>query len=228
MQTYIKIHPEDKVTVALAPLPKGTVVDINHESVTLLEDIPQGHKFALEDMDAETAVIKYGYPIGITKQAIKKGEWIHVHNIKTGLGDLLNYTYQKQDAVLNPTEERFFQGYRRENGKAGVRNEIWIIPTVGCVNNVATSIERQAQSYRKGTIDAIAAFPHPYGCSQMGDDRERARQILADLINHPNAGGVLVLGLGCENSNIDELKKIYRFLTMKKRVRFLVSQEIRR
>ena len=109
--------------------------------------------------------------------------------------------------MLPPTEERFFDGFRRADGKVGVRNEIWIIPTVGCVNNVATAVERKAQGLKKGSVDEIAAFPHPYGCSQMGDDQEHTRQILADLINHPNAGGVLVLGLGCENSNIDELKK---------------------
>lgn len=223
-QKYIKIHPSDKVAVALCPLAAGTVVSIENREITLLEDIPQGHKFALEDLTENEPVIKYGYPIGITKEPVRSGGWIHVHNMKTALGDLLTYTYNKQDTVLAPTEERFFQGYRRSDGKAGVRNEIWIIPTVGCVNNVATAIERKAQSLISGSIDAIAAFPHPYGCSQMGDDQENTRQILADLVNHPNAGGVLVLGLGCENSNIEELKKHIGPYD-DKRVKFLVSQE---
>lgn len=224
MQKYIKIHPSDKVAVALYPLDAGTVVSIDGQEVTLLNDIPQGHKFALVDLAANEPVIKYGYPIGITKEPVKAGAWIHVHNMKTALGDLLTYTYDKQDAAIAPTEERFFQGYRRENGKVGVRNEIWIIPTVGCVNNVATAIEKKAQTLIRGSIEAIAAFPHPYGCSQMGDDQDNTRQVLADLINHPNAGGVLVLGLGCENSNIDELKK-YIGPYNEKRVKFLVSQE---
>ena len=137
---------------------------------------------------------------------------------------LLTYTYEPVHPEVKKTEERFFDGYRRSNGKVGVRNEIWIVPTVGCVNNVATAIERQAQVYKKGTVEEIVAFPHPYGCSQMGDDQEHTRQILADLINHPNAGGVLVLGLGCENSNIEELKK-YIGEYDEKRVRFLVAQE---
>ena len=144
--------------------------------------------------------------------------------MKTALGDLLTYTYDKQETALPPTEERYFQGYRRADGKAGVRNEIWIIPTVGCVNNVATSIEKQAQALKKGSIEAIAAFPHPYGCSQMGDDQENTRQILADLIQHPNAGGVLVLGLGCENSSIEEIKK-HMGPYDENRVKFLVCQE---
>lgn len=224
MKTYIRIHPADKVAVALCPLSAGTVISIEEKEITLLEDIPQGHKFALTDLSAEEPVIKYGYPIGITKEPIKTGQWIHVHNMKTALGDLLNYTYDRQDADLAPTEERFFQGYRRRDGKAGVRNEIWIIPTVGCVNNVATAIERKAQSLIRGSIEAIAAFPHPYGCSQMGDDQDNTRKILSDLIRHPNAGGVLVLGLGCENSNIDELKK-YIGDYDPDRVKFLVSQE---
>lgn len=224
MQNYIKIHPADKVAVALCPLPAGTAVSIDGRTILLLEDIPQGHKFALQDLAENEPVIKYGYPIGITKEPIKAGAWIHVHNMKTALGDLLTYTYHKQDTALAPTEERFFQGYRRTDGKAGVRNEIWIIPTVGCVNNVAAAIERKAQSLLTDRIDAIAAFPHPYGCSQMGDDQEHTRQILADLINHPNAGGVLVLGLGCENSNINELKK-YIGSYDEQRVKFLVAQE---
>lgn len=223
-QKYIKIHPADKVAVALCPLEAGTVISIDNKEITLTEDIPQGHKFALENLEEEEPVIKYGYPIGIIKAPVKAGAWVHVHNMKTGLGELLTYTYNKQDAVLAPTEERFFQGYRRANGKVGVRNEIWIIPTVGCVNNVASAIEKRAQSLIHGSIEAIAAFPHPYGCSQMGGDQENTRQILADLVNHPNAGGVLVLGLGCENSNIEELKKHIGPYD-EKRVKFLVSQE---
>lgn len=225
MQTFLKIHGDDKVAVALKPLTAGMVLDVSGTEVTLLEDIPQGHKFALCDIAAGESVIKYGSPIGMAKEAIAKGAWIHTHNMKTGLGDLLNYTYDPQPTALEkPEEVSYFQGYRRADGKVGVRNEIWIIPTVGCVNNIATAIERRAQVYKKGSIEAIAAFPHPYGCSQMGDDQENTRQILADLIRHPNAGGVLVLGLGCENSNIDVLKG-YLGDYDEKRVKFLVCQE---
>lgn len=224
MQKYIQIHPNDKVAVALCPLEAGYTVRIGDQEITLREDIPQGHKFVLTDLAEGEEVIKYGYPIGVTREPVPAGSWIHVHNMKTGLGELLTYTYDKQEAALAPTEKRFFQGYRRANGKVGVRNEIWIIPTVGCVNNVATAIEKRAQAYLCDNIEAVAAFPHPYGCSQMGDDQEHTRQILADLINHPNAGGVLVLGLGCENSNIGELKK-YIGEYDEDRVKFLVCQE---
>ena len=168
--------------------------------------------------------IKYGYPIGIAKEDIKQGSWIHTHNMKTGLNDLLTYSYHRNVQELEPSEKRTFMGYRRKNGKVGVRNEIWIIPTVGCMNNVATSIERQAQKYVKGNVEAICTFTHPYGCSQMGDDQENTRTILADLIQHPNAGGVLVLGLGCENSNIDVLKNYLKDYDTE-RVKFLVAQE---
>ncbi len=224
MLKYIKLHPADTVAVALTPLAAGETVSPDGQELILTEDIPQGHKFALQNLAENEPVIKYGYPIGVTKEPVKKGSWIHVHNLKTGLGDLLTYTYDKQDTTLPPTKERYFQGYRHADGKVGIRNEIWIIPTVGCVNNIATAIERQAQSMLRGSIDAIAAFPHPYGCSQMGDDQEHTRQILADLVKHPNAGGVLVLGLGCENSNIEELKK-YIGAYDENRVKFLVCQE---
>ncbi|MDD3338681.1 MAG: altronate dehydratase family protein [Lachnospiraceae bacterium] len=224
MQNSIKIHSNDLVAVALQPLQAGSILPVCGTSVTLLEDIPQGHKFALRTIEAGEKIIKYGNPIGIAKVTIPAGAWVHTHNIKTGLGDLLTYTYDKIPTDLPSSEEVYFQGYRRNNGKVGVRNEIWIIPTVGCVNNVATSIERQAKHLISGSIDEIVAFPHPYGCSQMGEDQDHTRQILADLVNHPNAGGVLVLGLGCENCNIDELKKHIGDYD-EQRVRFLVAQD---
>ena len=224
MKEFIKIHQNDNVAVALTPLSANRTLDVDGTEVTLREDIPQGHKFALTDIPADAQVIKYGCPIGIAKENISCGSWIHTHNIRTGLGDLLTYTYDRSVTELTPTAPRTFRGYRRSNGKVGIRNEIWIIPTVGCVNNVATAIERKAQKYVQGSVEGIFAFPHPYGCSQMGDDQENTRKILSDLINHPNAGGVLVLGLGCENSNIDVLKN-YIGDYDPKRVRFLVAQE---
>ena len=224
MKMFTQIHPSDLVAVALTPLSAGAVIQAGDRTVTLLEDIPQGHKFALAPIPAGGPVIKYGAPIGVAKEDIPAGGGVHVHNVKTGLGGVLDYTYEPDGAPLLPTDDLLFQGYRREDGRAAVRNEIWIIPTVGCVNNVAQAIERQAQRFKTGTIDGIFAFPHPYGCSQMGDDQENTRKILADLINHPNAGGVLVLGLGCENSNIDVLKP-YIGQWNDSRVKFLVCQE---
>lgn len=231
VQAFIKIHPDDKVAVALEPLDAGSVIPVGKDGIVLAEDIPQGHKFAVVDILEGEKVIKYGAPVGIAKSDIKKGSWVHTHNMKTGLGDLLTYTYNpcmtvpvvSDDAVVSK-ETHYFQGFRRPDGKVGIRNEIWIIPTVGCVNNVASAIEKKAQAYLAGSVDAVAAFPHPYGCSQMGDDQENTRRILADLIRHPNAGGVLVLGLGCENSNIDVLKE-YIGDYDPDRVKFLVSQE---
>ncbi len=225
MKSFIRIHPQDSVAVALSPLKKGTLVELEDKTqVTLIEDIPQGHKFALKDIEAGASIIKYGNSIGVATTPISAGSWIHTHNMKTGLGELLTYTYDRNITKLPAREERFFQGYRRADGKVGVRNEIWIIPTVGCVNNVAQAIEKGSQSVVGDSVEGVIAFTHPYGCSQMGDDQEHTRKILADLINHPNAGGVLVLGLGCENSNIDVLKN-YIGEYDPQRVRFLVSQE---
>lgn len=224
LKTFIRIHPADNVAVALVPLKKGTIIPLDQKTVTLLEDIPQGHKFALEDITADGSVIKYGNPIGIAQKNIAEGSWVHTHNMKTGLGDLLHYTYEKKTTPLPPRKEKFFQGYRRNDGKSGVRNEIWILPTVGCVNNVAQAIEKACQKYVTGDVEGVITFTHPYGCSQMGEDQENTRRILADLVHHPNAGGVLVLGLGCENSNIEELKK-YIGTYDPERVRFLVAQE---
>jgi len=224
MKDFLKIHPGDSVAVALTALPAGSVLQVDGQAVTLREDIPQGHKFALAGIPAGEPVIKYGAPIGTAQADIPAGGWVHTHNVKTGLGDVLDYAYEPDNAPLVPTDDALFQGFRREDGRAAVRNEIWIIPTVGCVNDVARAIERLSQKFITGTVDGVYAFPHPYGCSQMGDDQENTRKILAGLISHPNAGGVLVLGLGCENSNIDALKP-YLGQWSDSRVKFLVCQE---
>lgn len=225
MQNFIKIHESDNVIVALHTIPKGTTLTLEDGScVTSNMEIPAGHKMAIADIEKGNEVLKYGYRIGFTKEAVRCGDWIHTHNLKTGLGDLLEYTYEPTPIEDTTTEDVTFMGFQRPDGKVGVRNEIWIIPTVGCVNNVASAIAKQANAFVKGSVDEVIAYPHPYGCSQMGDDQENSRKILADLINHPNAGGVLVLGLGCENSSIDVLKP-YIGDYDEKRVKFIVSQE---
>ncbi|MDE6588932.1 MAG: altronate dehydratase family protein, partial [Oscillospiraceae bacterium] len=151
MKTFIKIHPGDSVAVALSPLSAGTALQVDGQAVALLEDIPQGHKFALADIPEGAPILKYGAPIGVAKADIPAGGWVHTHNIKTGLGDVLDYSYEPNNAPLAPTDDVLFQGYRRADGRAAVRNEIWIIPTVGCVNNVAQAIERQCQRLKRGT-----------------------------------------------------------------------------
>lgn len=234
MQNFLKINENDNVVVALNTIPAGETISVETadgaKSVTALEEIPAGHKMAISDIPAGGEVIKYGYRIGNAKEDIKTGNWIHVHNVKTALGDLLEYSYNPTPVEEKTTEDVKFMGFNRPDGKVGVRNDIWVIPTVGCVNNVAEAIVKMANKWldanRAGleTVGEVITFPHPYGCSQMGDDQEHTRTILADLIQHPNAGGVLVLGLGCENSNIDVLKP-YIGDYDEKRVKFLVAQE---
>ncbi len=235
MKDFIRIHENDNVIVALKEIAKGDEIvlesteqesgtDSKKTVVTAIETIPAGHKMAVRDIPSGGQITKYGFRIGIAKEEIHAGQWVHVHNIKTALGDLLEYTYEPVQTALQPGEEAFFEGFLRSDGKAGVRNEIWIIPTVGCVNSIAVSMARSANARVKGSVGEVIAFPHPYGCSQMGDDQEHTRTILADLIHHPNAGGVLVLGLGCENSNIGELKR-YIGEYDENRVKFLVCQE---
>jgi altronate hydrolase len=225
MQDFIRIHEDDNVAVALRPIAKGEQLTVGQYQVTTLEEIPQGHKFALKAIAAGEDVIKYGFRIGNAKEDIPAGGWVHVHNIKTALGDLLTYTYEPIGSALKETEHAYFDGYRRANGKVGVRNEIWIIPTVGCVNSIARALEKQAQKFVGGNIEEVVAFTHPYGCSQMTEDQENTRHVLADLINHPNAGAVLVLGLGCENSNIPVLKD-YIGEVDEQRVKFLQCQDV--
>lgn len=228
MQEYIKINPADNVAVALRDLNKGEVVSLDGD-ITLNDDIARGHKFALKDIKVDEPVIKYGFPIGNAKEDIKKGCHIHVHNLRTGLGDDLTYDYNRANPADIPCnldeEKKYFMGYERKDGKAGVRNELWVIPTVGCVNSIAKEIAAECQDLVSDNIEAVVSFAHPYGCSQMGDDQENTREALAGLINHPNAGGVLVLGLGCENSNIEVLKPYLKDYDSD-RIRFLQCQDV--
>lgn len=220
----IQIHKADNVAVALNALAPGEEVGLGEVRLAACEEILPGHKIALQAIKKGEPVIKYGSSIGYAMTDIGPGQWVHTHNLKTGLGDLLEYQYQPVQETKMKCLMGYFKGFRRENGKVGIRNEIWIVPTVGCVNSVVRALERQAAGLLYGSVEGVAAFPHPYGCSQMGQDQEHTRTILADLIGHPNAGGVLVVGLGCENSNIEALKP-YLGNYNKKRVKFLACQE---
>ncbi len=217
----IRISPQDNVAVALHPLTKGAV----HQDVALTEDIQQGHKFALRPIRAGEPIVKYGYPIGIAKSDIPAGAWVHVHNVRTGLSEEGEYAYNPNIKPLEPQETRTFQGYLRKDGRAAIRNEIWIIPTVGCVNSIAQKLVHDNQHLVKGSIDGLYTFPHPFGCSQMGDDHAQTRKLLAALVRHPNAGAVLVLSLGCENLTHDQfLAELGDYDP--DRVKFLTCQEV--
>lgn len=227
MDRYIQIHPKDNVAVALTDLPAGEVLHLSGRDVTLREAIPVGHKIALADLNELDQVIKYGYPIGHVIRQVQSGEWINEHILKTSLEGIQSYVYQPVKTELTiPADGWTFQGYRRKNGICGIRNEIWILPTVGCVNGVANRLAERLQKETGGKgVDAIRAFPHNYGCSQLGDDHENTRKILRNMVLHPNAGGVLVVGLGCENNQPVAFREFLGDYDTE-RVRFLVCQEV--
>lgn len=225
MKQAIRIHESDSVAVALKALQAGATVETAYGHTVLAEDVPAGHKFALHPIAKGDPVIKYGQPIGVALRVIATGEHVHTDNLRTLLTGELRYTYEPAQAVLPPAQTRTFPGYLRRDGRAGVRNELWILPTVGCVNDVAIALERRAQTLVGGAVENVHAFPHPYGCSQMGEDQEMTRALLANLAIHPNAGGVLVLGLGCENSGVAEIQARMGAFDPA-RVRFLVAQDV--
>lgn len=183
-----------------------------------------GHKIALSDIKKGENVIKYGYPIGHATEDIAAGEHVHTHNVKTNLSGTLEYTYSPQRNELPRSDKRAFMGYRRKNGRVGIRNEIWIVNTVGCVNKLSEILAREANGLYGGYCDGIFNFVHPFGCSQLGDDQRTTQSILKGLVNHPNAAGVLVLGLGCENNNITVFKEFLGEID-DERIRFMSAQE---
>ena len=221
MSEFIHIHPKDNVAVALKPIPAGTVF----EGVAAKTDIPQGHKMALNGLAENDQVVKYGFPIGHATCPIAPGEWVHTHNMKTNLSGQLEYSYHPKLNPPAPLPCATFQGFRRKNGQVGIRNEIWIIPTVGCVNDVAKALVKQNQDLVTGTIDGLYTFPHPFGCSQTGADHAQTRKLLAALTRHPNAGAVLVLSLGCENLTHEQFVQELGAYD-ENRVKFLTCQQV--
>ena len=222
MNDYIIINKKDNVAVALRDFKAGEQI----EGITLLEDLPRAHKMALKEIKKGEDIIKYGYPIGHATKDIKAGEHVHVNNTKTNLNDLFNYEYHPQfDVVHTIDKDVNVDVYERENGEYGIRNELWIVQTVGCVSGIAHKIiDEFKKRYDISAIDGIYTFNHPFGCSQMGDDHVMTRTILQDMVKHPNAGGVLVLGLGCENNQVSVFKETLGDYN-EKRTRFMVLQE---
>lgn len=227
MKEFIKINECDNVIIALRDYKKDEVIDLEGEKITLLEDINRGHKIAIKNINKGENVVKYGLPIGYALEDIKVGSWVHTHNTKTNLKDLNTYSYTPKftDRKLDLKDIKV-NVYKRKNGDVGVRNELWIVPTVGCVNGIAQRI-KDAFLAEVGEleIDNINVLTHNYGCSQLGEDHINTRIILQNTVKHPNAGGVLVLGLGCENNQVADLKKTLGEYDGE-RVKFLISQEV--
>lgn len=228
MRRLMRMNSRDNVAVALRPIEAGEGIQWDDLIVEAKQDIPQGHKIALHDIPAGSAVTKYGYPIGHAVTAIARGEWVHMHNVKTNLAGEEQYEYQPDlHPVIYPKRPLTFQGYRRANGKTGIRNDLYIVPTVGCVNGIAEQMISafKAEHPDLGPFDNITVLKHPYGCSQLGEDHLMTRSILADAVLHPNAGGVLVFGLGCENNIVAEFRQHLGDYD-EQRVKFLVAQEV--
>lgn len=228
MAEFIKINPADNVAVAINDVEAGCGFDIDGVSITTLARIPAGHKVALKNLAEGEDVVKYGFPIGHLLQAVPQGGLIDHSVLKTNLDGLLEYTYQPDLTEIAPAQTKAtFKGYRRADGRAGIRNELWIIPTVGCVNGVVQNIQKQfeAEMAAYPGIEKVIAFPHNYGCSQLGGDHENTRKILADMVHHPNAAGVLVVALGCENNQLGAFRELVGEVD-ETRVKFMESQKI--
>ena len=239
---YIKINPADNVAVALTDLSAGSTV----EGITLSTAVPRGHKVLLQDLQAGENVIKYGFPIGHVTRAAAAGTVVDHTCIKTNLEGLLEYKYEpsfdspesdktfcgisqpQKVLVRGGQKTAVFRGFRRTDGQVGIRNQIWVIPTVGCVNGICQTIVERFKAEiagKEGSVDTVVAFPHNYGCSQLGDDHENTRRVLADMVHHPNAGGVLVVSLGCENNQLEAFRELVGPVD-DTRVRMFVTQKV--
>ncbi len=206
MTTALKIHSSDHVATLLEAAASSERVEIGGAQIVARADIPKGHKIALRDIATGEEVVKFGFPIGRATAPIEAGDHVHSHNLATGLSGTLDYRYDPHAEPRAPTSGGpTFLGYVREDGRVGTRNEIWILPTVGCVGRTAERIAAEAGRRHAGQVDGVHAFAHPYGCSQLGDDLSATRRMLAALAAHPNAGGVLLIGLGCESNQLSRL-----------------------
>lgn len=226
MKAIIKLHASDNVAIAMRDIAAGEIISVDGSDLHINEAIVKGHKIALTDFKKDEHVTKYGAPIGYALQEIKRGDWIHTHTIKTNLSDELQYTYQPEFIEQHPPiASPEVNIYRRANGDVAIRNEIWLIPTVGCVNGMIAQMKKEfLQQNPDVDIDGIHVFPHQFGCSQLGDDLETTRVLLQNMVLHPNAGGALVVGLGCENNQLSVFKDGLGDFD-DKRVKFLITQQ---
>jgi len=228
MAEFIKINVTDNVAVAIHDVEAGNCFDIDGVRISPLVKIPAGHKMALKDLGEGENVVKYGFPIGHLLQAVPQGGLVDHTNLETNLDGLLEYTYAPDLTDIPPAVSKAtFKGYRRADGRAGIRNELWIIPTVGCVNGIAQNIMKQFEKELDAYpgVEKVIAFPHNYGCSQLGGDHENTRKILADMVHHPNAAGVLVVALGCENNQLGAFRELVGPVD-EARIKFMESQKI--
>ncbi|GAB6011210.1 UxaA family hydrolase [Viscerimonas tarda] len=227
MSKYLVISLSDNVAVAIEDLKEGDVVTVNASAITIKNQIDTGHKFAIRPIKKDENVIKYGYPIGHALSDIAVGEHVHTHNVKTNLHDNLQYSYVPVHPKLSiPKSNLTINAYLRADGQMGIRNELWIVPTVGCINGQAQAVvERVKKELDVSHIDDIRVYTHNYGCSQLGADHESTKKALAALTKHPNAGGVLVFSLGCENNQQSDFKKAMGSWD-EDRVRFIIAQEV--
>ncbi len=205
MTDAIRIHALDNVATLLRDVAAADMLTVGDERIAAGEAIARGHKIAVAPIARGERVIKYGFPIGIATADIAAGAHVHSHNLATALRGGDDYVYAPKSAAPRVRPSRSFMGYRRADGRVGTRNEIWILPTVGCVGNLAARVARIAGARHAGRVDGIYAFKHPFGCSQLGDDLGHTRSLLAALAQHPNAGGVLIVGLGCESNQLAPL-----------------------
>ena len=224
--TYLKINPADSVVVCLSPKKKGDLITIDGRKIAINQDTPAGHKVLIKDVAEGENIIKYGYPIGHAMTALRAGDWVNENNLMTNLSGTLEYTYNPITEQLTYTNQnRTFNGSVRRNGDVGIRNEIWIVPTVGCVNGIAEKLVAKLKQEKPEGVDNIYAWHHNYGCSQLSEDHENTRKVLRDICLHPNAGAVLVLSLGCENNQPED------FMAMlgdydNDRIKLLVTQRV--
>lgn len=225
--SFLKINPADSVIVCLRPFKKGESIVVDGQTIAIQQDTPAGHKVLIKDAPMGTDIIKYGYPIGHTTQDMTPGQWINENNLKTNLSGSLTYEYSPVNEKLSIENENLtFKGYQRKNGEVGIRNEIWVVPTVGCVNGIAEKLVEllKAETQCEG-IDAIHAWHHNYGCSQLSGDHENTRKVLRDIVLHPNAGAVLILSLGCENNQPDQFMELLGDYDQE-RIKVLITQKV--
>ncbi len=240
MNDIVRINQSDNVAVTLKDLKPEKELKWSEEyddkrEISVKDKIPSGHKIALTDMETGDKVVKYGNPIGRAKKRIRVGEWVHTHNLVTNLDkdSDRSYIYSPESSLKTapPNQKaKTFDGYVRENGKVGIRNEIWLISGVGCINKLLENIEKKAEQkfseiLAGKNIDGIKTITHPYGCSQLGSDLVNTQKILAGLAKHPNAAGVLFCSLGCEENTVESFKKVMGNYN-EKRIKFLSFQDV--
>ena len=207
---FVLLNPRDSVVVALRGFQAGDTLALGEEAIQLLDSVPPGHKVAIRPVAAGEPIFKFGWSIGVATKPIRVGQHVHTQNVKCDHHIDLEAISTDVPAELPRLEGHTFEGFRRADGRVGTRNYLAVISNVNCSASVARMIASRFDQQTLAAfpnVDGVISFRHEGGCAMAfnGSRHRMLSRVLGGMARHPNIGGFLLVGLGCEQGTLDHL-----------------------